>query len=375
MFTQPKVFTPKIKSERSYVIYYFNGKRQREYNGNRLNLKHLNPNHCTNGKDKEKQLLELQFEVTKALNNGFNPLKIIDENDNISLKQALSIVLNEKLKSNLCDLYKRNLKGVYDMFIKDVSAKILNDDGNNLPLSIVEKFLNRFQTSERNYINRRRCLHTLFNELVRKGILKKNIVKDTKTAKAKASLHEPYSEKQLKEVLAFLKANYSNLHLCCLLTYGCLLRPHHEIRLLRRKHIVRDFSQIQLSGSENKSKRIRTVYIPEYVQTELRAWLSKSEGQEKNIFTFKDEPYSVGYFNLMWGKAKVKMVKLGLIQPKQTIYSFRHSAVINVYHKTKDLHVLQQLLQHSNMIVTLNYLRGLGEVNDERLKEVLPELY
>ena len=24
----------------------------------------------------------------------------------------------------------------------------------------------------------------------------------------------------------------ANLHLCCLLTYGCLLRPHREIRLL-----------------------------------------------------------------------------------------------------------------------------------------------
>ena len=374
MFTQPKVFTPKIKSERAYVIYYFNGKRQREYNGNRLDLKHLNPNHCTNNKDKEKQLLELQFEVAKALNSGWNPLRTKEDSEVLSLKDALAIVLKEKLESNLCDLYKRNLIAVHRMFVDFIPNKILNENGELLTLSLVEKFLNRFQTSERNYINRRRCLHTLFEELVRKRILISNIVKDTKTAKAKASLHEPYSEKQLKEVLAFLKVHYPNLHLCCLLTYGCLLRPHHEIRLLKRKHIVRDFSQIQLSGSENKSKRVRTVYVPEYVQKELRIWLSKSEGQEQNIFTFMDEPYSVGYFNLMWGKAKIKMFKLGLLQPKQTIYSFRHSAVINVYRKTKDLHVLQQLLQHSNMIVTLNYLRGLGEVNDERLKEVLPEL-
>lgn len=374
MFTQPKIFTPKIKSERAYIIYYFNGKRQREYNGKRLNL-NLNPNHCSNAKDKRKQLLTLQFEVTKALNGGWNPLKIKDEIDNISLKEALTIVINEKLGANLCDLYKRNLKGVYDMFIEFVPSKILNDVGDNLTLSIVEKFLNKFQTSERNYINRRRCLHTLFNELVRKGILAKNIVKDTKTAKAKASLHEPYSEKQIKEVLSFLKEHYPNLHLCCLLTYGCLLRPHHEIRLLKRKHIVREFTQIQLSGSENKSKRIRTVYVPSYVQAELKEWLNYCEDLEANIFTQTRTPYSVGYFNLMWGKAKIKMVKLGILQPRQTIYSFRHSAVINVYRKTKDLHVLQQLLQHSNMIVTLNYLRGLGEVNDERLKDVLPELY
>lgn len=48
------------------------------------------------------------------------------------------------------------------------------------------------------------------------------------------------------------------------------------------------------------------------------------------------------------------MLKLGLIEKDQTLYSFRHTAVVNVYKKTKDLHILQQLLQHSNMIVTLN---------------------
>lgn len=33
-----------------------------------------------------------------------------------------------------------------------------------------------------------------------------------------------------------------------------------------------------------------------------------------------------------------------------------------------------QLLQHSNMIVTLNYLRGLGEVSNNDLMNDLPDL-
>ena len=68
------------------------------------------------------------------------------------------------------------------------------------------------------------------------------------------------------------------------------------------------------------------------------------------------------------------MLKLKLVLKNHTLYSFRHTAVVNVYRKTKDLHILQQMLQHSNMIVTLNYLRGLGEVNDEQLKNSMPEL-
>lgn len=371
MFTTPKITLPQNNNSRAYISYTFNGKRYREYNAKRLNL-NLNPNHCENLKDKERALQALQFEFNKALKLGWNPLQV--ETGKPSLKDAMNCVLNDKLNSNLCDLYKRNLEGVHKMFIDFVPPNELNEKCDDLPYLTIEAFLNQFRTSERNYINRRRCLGTFFNEMVRKGYAINNLVKNTQTAKGKASLHVPYSPEQLKTCLNFLKSNYPNLYLCCILTYGCLLRPHHEIRLLKLRHIVKDFTQIQLSGSENKSKRVRTVHIPNFLQEILRNHLADVTDVDANIFTFTNEPYNVGYFNLMWGKAKIKMLKEGIIKANQTIYSFRHTAVINVYQKTKDLHILQQLLQHSNMIVTLNYLRGLGEINDERLKDVMPEL-
>jgi site-specific recombinase XerD len=68
------------------------------------------------------------------------------------------------------------------------------------------------------------------------------------------------------------------------------------------------------------------------------------------------------------------MFEKKLIYENQTIYSFRHTAAVKVYRKTKDLHLLQQLLGHSDMIVTLKYLRGLGEVNMDRLREAAPDL-
>ena len=46
----------------------------------------------------------------------------------------------------------------------------------------------------------------------------------------KATLHKPIRD--VAAVLEDIKAFNTNLHLCCLLTYGCLLRPHQEIRQL-----------------------------------------------------------------------------------------------------------------------------------------------
>jgi integrase len=372
MFKQPKIFIP-AGGGRAYVLYYFNGKRIREYNGNRLNL-NIHPNRCDNLRAKKEQLALLQFEVTKALKGGWSPFQVEDQNLHLSLREALSKVIEEKNLSNLSKLYKRNLVAVHRLFVSHISSTYLDDLPDKLPLYAIEEFLNRFHTSERNYINRRRCLHTIFNELVRKGYLQKNLVKVTKSAKPKASLHVPYTREQLNKVLEFLKPNYPNLHLCCLLTYGCLLRPHHEIRLLKLKHFDSNFSQIQLAGNENKSKRVRTVYVPDYLRETIMDKVMGIDDQEVNIFTLTHEVYSYGYFNVMWTQAKRKMIEAGILNPKQTIYSFRHTAAISVYRNTKDLHILQQLLQHSNMIVTLNYLRGLGETNDERLREFMPQL-
>ena len=63
-----------------------------------------------------------------------------------------------------------------------------------------------------------------------------------------------------------------------------------------------------------------------------------------------------------------------MIKPNQTLYSFRHTAAVNVYYKTKDIYILQQLLGHYDMAVTLKYLRGLGEFNHDQLKNLMPEL-
>ena len=113
MFTTPKCFIPNDPKERAYIVYFYNGKRQREYNGNRLNL-NIHPNQFSTLKDKERLLEKLQYEFNKALCSGWNPFA--KESELPSLQHALSQVLEDKLNSNLCDLYKRNLKAVVRMF-------------------------------------------------------------------------------------------------------------------------------------------------------------------------------------------------------------------------------------------------------------------
>ena len=62
------------------------------------------------------------------------------------------------------------------------------------------------------------------------------------------------------------RAFNENLHLCCLITYGMLLRPHREIRCLTFSDFNEDYTMVALSGKRVKSKQNRVVPVPDYIR-------------------------------------------------------------------------------------------------------------
>ncbi|HEY9535212.1 MAG TPA: site-specific integrase [Mucilaginibacter sp.] len=198
-------------------------------------------------------------------------------------------------------------------------------------------------------------------------------MKKTEPTRVKAKLHKAYEKEQIKPILDYLKSKNFNLYLCCLFTYGAWLRPHEEVRLLTKEHFKNDFTEIHLSGSENKGGKVRVVYIPEYVRVEVLPILQQIDRTD-NIFTGIPKPFNDAYFNTQWKRHWVKMFDKGLVFSNQTIYSFRHTAAVQVFKRTKDVYLLQKLLGHSSILVTLKYLRSLGEFNSEELRDAAPQL-
>lgn len=149
-------------------------------------------------------------------------------------------------------------------------------------------------------------------------------------------------------------------------------QSHREIRLLRRRHFDETLGQFCLDGSENKGGKIRSLPVPEYVHAELLRRQVDELLPDEYIFTRSPEPFNEAYFNTMWTRAKAKMLQAGLIQPQQTLYSFRHAASVNVFTRTQNLKLLQQLLGHSNLNTSMTYLRSIGAIQVE--SSIMPEL-
>jgi len=370
-YTPPKIIDLGDLSKGAHVVTFVNGDRCRFKTGKRLGIDNLNPNKAATLKERVMLLKELEYQVTKALKEGWEPPKETAERPTTT-DDAIKYAVREKELEGLATGYMVQLRSTAEKFLDYLTASERKGDINKIDQVRVNGFLKQFISSNTYYMSRRRQLGVLLSLLHKAGMLRQNPVKNTKTRKAVSKLHVPYEASQLGPLFDYLKVHEPKLQLACLITYACLLRPHREVRLLKRSHFTEDLKGIRLSGAENKSKRVRSVEVPSYLQDELRMLKVDELGPEDNIFTRRIKPFNQSYFSRIWGRIAKDLKAKKLITTDQTIYSFRHTAAIFIYRQHRDLSVLQQALGHSSMVVTMTYLRGLGVSTSEALTGAAP---
>ena len=313
-----KLNYPKVHfdHDKVFVSFYINQKRYRLYNGKRIGSTTSPNNYPVDQRFSIGNLLAA--EVFKYLTEG-GVLKKYKSDTVITGKQSdrefLTRALNNKLSGNYSKKYNEMLKHVYRLTIQEMK-------GDNLTSSNISDILLKYKSGV-SYNTTRRHLNVLINEAVQLG-MNHHPLKNIKSKRAKASLHKSLSN--AKYLLDEIKQYNSNLHLCCLLTYGCLLRPHREIRELTWGDFTNDLSYIKLSGGRNKSGRNRIVPVPLYI----REILVKGE-TSNNIFTSSNKPPNPDYFKTLWSRFKRVSE---LIEQDQTLYSFRHSGAIDIFKRT-----------------------------------------
>jgi integrase len=343
MSVKMKIKYPKVKfdsKQRIYVTFYLNNKRYRLFNGKKINCE-IYPNSFPIENRLEMGSL-LAAEVYKFITSGLSFNSLICENNKqycVNDMQYLSLALENKLNGDYSTKYKSMLRFVYNRFLKET-------DSVNITFNRVNVFLNQYVGVSYNTIKRH--LSVLLNEAIILG-MDGCLMETIKSKKTKAKLHKPYSN--IKEILDEIKLFNENLYLCCLMTYGCLLRPHREIRELTWGDFSEDLNYIHLSGNRNKSGRNRIVPVPSYI----RNILVKGE-RHHNIFSGKPQPLNQDYFKTLWSRFKKQS---NLLEQGQTLYSFRHSGAIEIFKRTGSITKLQKAMGHSSLNISLTYLRGL----------------
>ena len=331
-------------TEGKYLIsIHKDGVRYRFYNGSAIDAPDK-PNQLP-PKQRYKGFQILQFKFQIALEAGWDPTQSKKEKPiyprNLSA-DYFDKVYEDKLKENFSVHYYNDLKSYIKRLKEQVSRKITEDTFQKM----VDAHPNWNNTS---YNNFRR-----YAAVIEKGLSKYGYQgewsKKAKRRRKEEVLHKKYSD--VNKLMDALASFNPDLHLCALFTYGCLLRPHREVRELCWGDFNADLSQIAISGKRNKGKRNRIIPVPEYIRIHL-----KGGADELNIFTGKEKPFNPYYFSLLWTRFKYKHPDL--VGKGQTLYSLRHTGAIAVYEKTKNIKILQLVMGHADMATSLTYLRGL----------------
>ncbi len=355
MSQNESVSYPKVHQRidgRVEVVVKFKGKRLRLQNGRSFGIE-LKPNSFPIV-ERVSQGNILAAQIYSKLLSGFNPLqkKVKNKLQELSDLELLIKAAEEKVKQGASKHYQRQLKYT----LSSISSCTAGEVTNNVVKKVLEHFSN--PTS---YNTMRRSLQVLFNQAREMG-WEKEPLKGIGARRAKAKLNKPYSN--ILALMNEIKAYNENLYLCCLLTYGCLLRPHREVRELTWGDFSKDLSYIRLSGDRNKSGRNRIVPVPFYVKEVL-----KKNEDHLNRFSGREKPFDPDYFKGLWSRFKKRSK---LLEANQTLYSFRHTGAIDVYKRTGSIEKLKSAMGHSNIIVSLTYLRGLDVA--ELQEADMPEL-
>jgi len=348
----PKVHTDSLN--KVFVSFYIGGKRYRLYNGKRINSTTY-PNSYP--LDQRLSIAKvLAAEIFSYLLNGGVLLSYRSTNvvsGKLSDLDYIKQALDSKLASDYSKKYKAMLQFSFDCLKQEIGAS-------KLSVRELKNILSRY-CSGVSHNTLKRHLNVLINEAVSLG-LEGNPMAEIKSKKSKAVLHKPFDD--IATVLEGIKGFNKHLHLCCLLTYGCLLRPHREVRELTWGDFSNDLSYITLSGFRNKSGRNRIVPVPSFIKPHLHP-----KGLNDNIFTREQWSRNPDYFKTLWSRYK-KQTKL--LKEGQTLYSFRHSGAIEIFKRTGSITKLQTAMGHSSLNVSLTYLRGLeiAELKEEDMPMV-----
>ena len=338
-------------SSRLFIQFYLSKKRYRYSNALALGL-NIKPN-IYEGETRYKKALDLLALFKQHLDSGWSPETVASYSTTRDRLKAF------KPSAELSTDYKAELVRTRDKLIAFISKQQWKD----IPIDKLNK------THINSYLERTTDNNSGFNhEKARVSSILSYILSDRdlpnpclhiKPKKVKPALHKPF--KDVCAVLEDIKSFNENLFLCCLLTYGCLLRPHQEIRNLKWGDISEDMKHISLSGRRNKSGRNRIVPLNPYILQ----YLDRKEDR-LNIFTNEEKPFNKDYFKTLWSRYKAQS---NVLEDLQTLYSFRHTGAIEIYKRTNNLSILQQAMGHSTLAVTLGYLRGL-EIPSLRLEDM-----
>lgn len=175
---------------------------------------------------------------------------------------------------------------------------------------------------------------------------------------------QAFNDGQWRNLADHIKTENGQLYLFIGFMYYTFLRPA-EICGLKLENIDFYNQQIKLPVMVGKTKRWRVHSIPDLFSAQLHHL--KEQPINYYVFGLNGAPGERPVGNNRFYKYMKGVLKQFNYPKGYSIYSWRHTAAIELYKKHKDIYLVKNAMQHAHVSTTERYLRRLGVLQDERL--------
>ncbi|MBC8753991.1 site-specific integrase [Kordia sp. YSTF-M3] len=406
MYSEPKIYDAKGDlSKRWYVYFYFRDPEDGKMKKQKPIFK--GANRFKTRAERTEILNTYRKALINLLKDGFSPYennqqtkerleKLRGVNDttekivqtpvtNLSTGYTVKKALAFALKQREPDWAKKtagSMKGHYDRFIEWLTENdLLDQDISELKRNHIMSFLNQLKTKPNNKSqkpkplapktknNYRATLSSLFAILESDEIIPSNFIGKVKPKKSTPKKNKPFSNKQVKEIREHLDTHDPYLRIFIQFMSYAFLR-NKEVCNIRIKDIDLDSKRIFI-GTKVESQT--AIPIIKELEDIIRAMnIEKYDRDDFLITRFghpapwnTDADNKSGYFSKRFNTNVREPLKLDM---EHTLYSFRHSAAINIFKSLRDtkmphdqiLFRLMSITRHKSIAGLKNYLREIG---------------
>lgn len=322
-------------------------------------------------------------ELTKKLLSGWNPylekkgvlyedqLQRVDELRFVEAKAAAEtfshfasqFLLEKKKKSRETTIitYRSKLR----KFREWLTASNIHDNVSNLTPQVIQDFFSYIidvkQLSRESVKNYKQLLTIVLDIAVDEEAIADNpVAPHIEGGEEKDMGAYPMSPEDFKKIIDYYREEGETQHcLSLFFEYYCLMRPGHEIRLMRVRWISWGTATITIPAEFSKNRRQRIVTIPNPLLKELKRLnihqaptnyyvLGKGDTREPSA-----THWGKNYFSMKFARTRDK---LGLAK-QYKLYSGKHTGAIAAEASGIPLSAIMRQAGHSSLNVTTRYMR------------------
>lgn len=185
------------------------------------------------------------------------------------------------------------------------------------------------------------------------------------------SAYTPEQRHKLKKVIEYQDPQ---MWLACMMLFYTFIRPGEQ-RLLKIENIFLDGNKIEIPANVSKNGKHQVVQIPNQLQYLLLDYGVKKYPQNYYLFSHNGKPGTVPVgINYLRNKHVFYLQKASIDNTRYKFYSWKHTGASAAAQAGIPVKDIQLQLRHHSLDQTDQYLKSLGVMDNDRIKNNFPNV-